>query len=183
MYSIHICALTDYGARASHPAGEGSWKCKNPYALLGLHGMRTLWFVKSCETALQCISRTLPRFHRLITYNKILNDIKLIPSERRESVLSYCLIFFPKLHKIDLEITVSKKDVSKTRLSRNNFFATERAQGRVGENSDIISCHVHFESSLAYTDKRHFHTLLSKVTITLIQNNTFLLIPHSFRTN
>ena len=47
--------------------------------------------------------------------------LKLIPSERRESVLSYCLIFFPKLHKIDLEITVSKRAVFKTRFSRNLF--------------------------------------------------------------
>ena len=48
--------------------------------------------------------------------------LKLIPSERRESVYFHnCLIFFPKLHKIDLLITVSKRAVFKTWLSRNGF--------------------------------------------------------------
>ena len=74
---------------------------------------------ESCETALQRIFE--PYF--VLTgyptkYQMILN---LIPSERRDSVLSYCLIFFPKLHKIDLEITVSKRAVFKTRLSQNLF--------------------------------------------------------------
>ena len=65
--------------------------------------------------------------------------LKWIPSERRESVLSYCLIFFPKLHKIDLEITVSKRAVFKTRLSRNRLFFCDRARWgklRVRENYD-----------------------------------------------
>ena len=59
--------------------------------------------------------------------------LKLIPSERRESVLSYCLIFFPKLHNINLEITVFKRAVFKTQLSQNLFFFGDRA--RAGEGS------------------------------------------------
>ena len=82
---------------------------------------------ESCETALQRILRTLLRFHWL--YTKYQMILKLIPSERRESVLSYCLIFFPKLHKIDLEITVSKRAVFKTRLSRNLFSRPSACRG------------------------------------------------------
>ena len=67
---------------------------------------------------------------------------KLIPSERRESVLSYCLIFLPKLHKIDLEITVSKRDVFKTRLSRNHFSRPNERRGGFVKTLFVQCCRI-----------------------------------------
>ena len=44
--------------------------------------------------------------------------------------------FFPKLHKTDLEITISERDVFKNVIIFKSIFATKREKGLLRETDD-----------------------------------------------
>ena len=110
MYSTYLCVNRLRNERTLSCRG-GFVKTKKPiratWAAWYAHFVKA---VKAVKPRLQCISRTI-RFHRLIIYKKILNDIK-INTIRQKGICTFLLSnFLPQIaYKIDLEITVSKRD-------------------------------------------------------------------------
>ena len=116
MYSTYLRVNRLRSARTTLSCRVGLVKTQKPVPYLGCMVM-VCAICESCETA-QHILQTLLRFHRL--YNKISNDIKINTIRKKRIVLSYCLIFFPKLHKMRL----SRNRCSQPSALREGFVKT-----------------------------------------------------------